>query len=164
MPWVKFDDQFNNHPKVLEAGPLAVALHMRALIYCGQYLTDGVVRPKQLPKIFDLADDSMDFGIRGDAPDTAELASRLVNSGLWSEADDGEGWQIHLCGQSRGHAAFTGDIPIDLIATWRQWGKFDIQLIRILRYQFGMDVSINIKIRFTHKKHVHHLAVIWNQR
>lgn len=93
MPWAKFDDRFNSHPKVLAAGPLAVALHMRAIIYSAQYMTDGVIRRRTINHILNWDDDEPDFS--GGLPSNRELAKRLVNAKLWDEAPDGEGWVIH---------------------------------------------------------------------
>lgn len=94
MSWARFDDQFNAHPKVLEAGPLAVTLHMHAIIYCAQYLTDGVVKRRALNRIVNWDDDADDFGETG-PPNNRELAKRLVHAGLWDEAPDGDGWVVH---------------------------------------------------------------------
>lgn len=93
MPWAKFDDRFISHPKVLAAGPLAVALHMRAIIYASQHLTDGVIRRRQLNHILSWDDDADDFD--GTPPRNADLVKRLVHAGLWDEAPDGAGWVIH---------------------------------------------------------------------
>ncbi len=41
MSWIKIDDQFSDHPKIIEAGPLAGWLYVSSLCYCGRYLTDG---------------------------------------------------------------------------------------------------------------------------
>jgi hypothetical protein len=41
MTWVKLDDQFPSHPKMVLAGGDAAWLHVCALCYCGQHLTDG---------------------------------------------------------------------------------------------------------------------------
>ena len=93
MPWAKFDDRFISHPKVLAAGPLAIALHMRAIVHSALHLTDGIIRRRQLNHILNWEDDAEDFD---DAPPrNLELAARLVNAGLWEEAPEGEGWQIH---------------------------------------------------------------------
>lgn len=94
MSWAKFDDKFSSHPKVIEAGPLAVTLHFHAIIYCAEYLTDGVIRPKALNRIVNWADDADDFGDAG-PPDNRVLAKRLVHAGLWDEAPDGHGWTVH---------------------------------------------------------------------
>jgi hypothetical protein len=43
MPWVRIDEEFARHPKVMAAGPLGMAMQVAALCYCNQYLTDGFV-------------------------------------------------------------------------------------------------------------------------
>jgi len=53
MSWVRFDDQMNNHPKVLAAGPLADLLNRRAIVYCGQYLTDGKLQCNAVTHLID---------------------------------------------------------------------------------------------------------------
>lgn len=43
MPWVKLDDNFFSHPKVVAAGTEAVGLYVMALTYSAHHLTDGHV-------------------------------------------------------------------------------------------------------------------------
>jgi hypothetical protein len=43
MPWVKLDDSFFSHPKVVAAGTEAVGLYVMALTYSAHHLTDGHV-------------------------------------------------------------------------------------------------------------------------
>lgn len=43
MSWVRIDDGFTRHPKVMAAGPLAIAMQVAALCYCNRELTDGFV-------------------------------------------------------------------------------------------------------------------------
>jgi len=76
MAWVKIDDQFADHPKVLAAGPLASWLYVCGLTYCGRYLTDGWIPRSQVKKLADV-DNAM------------VLAERLVIIGLWDETEDG---------------------------------------------------------------------------
>lgn len=45
MSWVKLDDGFWNHPKVLTLSDGAFRLYVRSLSYAGRYLTDGELRP-----------------------------------------------------------------------------------------------------------------------
>lgn len=77
--WVKIDDQFSDHPKVIEAGPLAECLFVRGLTYAARYLTDGFVPASHLRRMGDM--------------DAIEEAGQLVAVGLWHEA--GGGYQIH---------------------------------------------------------------------
>ena len=43
MAWVKIDDHFDEHPKIAQAGPLAVAVWLAGLAYCNRNLTDGFI-------------------------------------------------------------------------------------------------------------------------
>ena len=43
MTWVRIDDEFPQHPKVVRAGPLGMALQVAGLCYCNKYLTDGFI-------------------------------------------------------------------------------------------------------------------------
>jgi hypothetical protein len=43
MSWVKLDDTFWMHPKIVMAGEAATGVYARLLSYCGCYLTNGLV-------------------------------------------------------------------------------------------------------------------------
>ena len=43
MPWLRIDDAFWAHPKVMAAGNEVAGAYVRLLSYCAQQLTDGVV-------------------------------------------------------------------------------------------------------------------------
>lgn len=76
MAWVKLDDQFTDHPKVIEAGPMASWLFVCGLTYCARLLTDGFIPSGQVRKLADL----------DGAPD---LATHLVTVGLWERCEGG---------------------------------------------------------------------------
>lgn len=80
MTWVKIDDKFPDHPKVIEAGPLAGWLYICGLAYANRYLTDGFVPERQVNRLCDV--DGVD-----------ELATDLVRVGLWEIVEGG--YQIH---------------------------------------------------------------------
>jgi hypothetical protein len=80
MPWIRLDDQFPDHPKVIAAGPMAAWLHVCGIGYCNRLLTDGLIPKGQVRKLAD-ADDAM------------ALATRLVEVGLWEEVEGG--YRIH---------------------------------------------------------------------
>ena len=106
MTWIKIDDQINNHPKMLAAGPLAQLLHFKALVYCGQYLTDGFI-PESAISMFIDTGDKMVLLVEGsyfeesdsqvEIVTAKDLADRLVQAGLWEPIANGmaNGWQIH---------------------------------------------------------------------
>lgn len=79
MPWVKVDTRFPTHEKVLDIGPVAEALWLRALCYAGDHQTDGFVPAGFVRRMGDL--------------DGPTEAAKLVAVGLWDEAEGG--WTIH---------------------------------------------------------------------
>lgn len=89
MPWVRFDDGFDDHPKVAELFLLAeddllahaaLGLHMLALTYCGRKMTNGEVG-RALPS-----------KLRG----TQAQVDLLVAAELWEVAEVArDGWLIH---------------------------------------------------------------------
>lgn len=66
--WFKVDDDLYMHPKVVQAGNLAMGLWVRAGAWSARMLTDGVVVPEQVAAL-------------GDPRQTC--ARRLVDVGLW---------------------------------------------------------------------------------
>jgi hypothetical protein len=80
MAWVRLDDAFPEHPKVIEVGGDAAWLHVCALAYCNRNLTDGKITEGALPRL-------------SDRRHPAKLARLLVAVGLWDETDGG--WVIH---------------------------------------------------------------------
>ena len=98
MAWIRIDENFAQHPKVVRAGPLGMALHVAALGYCNRYLTDGFV-PKQVASLLlDFSGlgmrmwDAECFGGGEDA--TWELVVEdIVDAGLWETTE--AGWLIH---------------------------------------------------------------------
>lgn len=83
MGWVRLDDGFFRHPKVLAAGRDARDLYLAALCYCGAGLTDGLVPVGALPIL------AVEAGV-GKA---AAAVNRLVAVGLFEEVPNG--WRIH---------------------------------------------------------------------
>lgn len=84
MTWVQLDDLFPEHPKVVNAGPLARALYVDALCYASRYLTDGRLSDAIARR---MARDYADYA----TPD--QLIDALVDNGLWDRVEDG--FEIH---------------------------------------------------------------------
>lgn len=80
MPWVRLDDRFPSHRKVALLSDRAFRLHVSALCWCSENLTEGAIRERELPVI---------SRIRG----VKKTAAELEEAGLWDRADDG--WMIH---------------------------------------------------------------------
>lgn len=74
MPWVKLDDQFPDHPKVVEVGALGLALQVAALCWCARGLTDGHLPRRAARKLID----TDEYGIPLDT-----VIDELVTAGLW---------------------------------------------------------------------------------
>src|SRR5687768_15366153 len=70
VTWIKLDQGFPEHPKLIEAGPVAAWLHVRALGYCNRNLTDGAISYAIAREL---------------APGKAgqSLVRKLVAAGLW---------------------------------------------------------------------------------
>ena len=80
MTWVKIDDSFPNHPKVIGLSDKAFRVHISGLCYCGTYLTDGFIPMTVAGK---LADENMTVIIE------------LTDAGLWIERLVMNGFEIH---------------------------------------------------------------------
>jgi hypothetical protein len=86
MPWVRIDDHFPDHPKVVQAGPLGIALHVAALCYCSRHLTDGFVPAAVVPNLLPTAQNV--------TPEvTRDISVTLLEVGMWTEVRNG--FQIH---------------------------------------------------------------------
>jgi hypothetical protein len=79
MSWVRLDDAFADHPKVLPIGTTALAVHVWALCYCAKHLTDGRVSLGML------------WGCPWVSKRSALISAveRLVGAGLWEWAEGG---------------------------------------------------------------------------
>lgn len=80
MTWVKIDDSFPNHPKIVGLSDKAFRIHISGLCYCGTYLTDGFI-PMQIAGR--LANEDMAY------------IAELSKAGLWREAPQDNGFYIH---------------------------------------------------------------------
>ena len=61
MTWVRLDDGFAQHPKLLSVGALGVAMQVAALCYCNRYLTDGFVPAAAVENLLNL--DAIDMHV-----------------------------------------------------------------------------------------------------
>jgi hypothetical protein len=77
MAWVKLDDQFFTHPKVLDRTKDAKLLYMACLTYAAANLTDGYVSPAALRLSAAMVDVEM------------SVAAELVRCGLWIQMSSG---------------------------------------------------------------------------
>lgn len=100
MSWVRYDDNFDQHPKflalrgagtakALELGRRARVLHSSVLAWCGRMNSDGLVPPHAMPLI---ASNSLLT-----VPEAEEAAGLLVKVGLLHRRTkkDGSGYRVH---------------------------------------------------------------------
>jgi len=72
VTWVRLDEGFATHPKVFGLSDQAFRVHVQALCYCGQHLTNGFVPAGLAP---------------------VAVTKELVAHGLWSPMKDG--FEVH---------------------------------------------------------------------
>jgi hypothetical protein len=80
MPWVKLDDRFPSHRKVALLSDRAFRLHVSAICWSAENLTDGRIGDRELPLVAHIR------GIKA-------TAKQLEEAGVWDRTDDG--WMIH---------------------------------------------------------------------
>jgi hypothetical protein len=85
MSWIKIDDQYSHHPKIIITGAIGVAIHVASLCYSSRYLTDGFIPQNALPLVLSIIDGP------GIIPEIKAMnwPQIMVDSGLWEKADGG---------------------------------------------------------------------------
>jgi hypothetical protein len=83
MGWIKLDDQFFRHPKVVGAGRDDRLLYLAGLCYCGANLTDGLI-PSGAIRL---------LAAEVEIAKPTAAAARLVEAGLWERA--GADFRVH---------------------------------------------------------------------
>jgi hypothetical protein len=78
MTWVRYDDNWYDHPKVIETSFEARGFHVTATTYCGRHLTDGRLTSRQIAHL---------------SEGRTELAQELVDHRLMER--DGDAWVLH---------------------------------------------------------------------
>jgi hypothetical protein len=81
VAWVKLDDKFRVHPKILALSPVAGWLWVCGLSYCNDHLTDGAIPSRGLP------------GVAPTIKNPLRYVEELVRVGLWTVAETG--WLVH---------------------------------------------------------------------
>lgn len=77
MAWVKIDDQFADHPKIREVGPVGMAIQVSALCYCNRFLTDGFISNQAATAII--------LGLSKEK----NWPEKMVSCGLWVKHEHG---------------------------------------------------------------------------
>jgi hypothetical protein len=80
MPWVKLDDRFPSHRKIALLSDRAFRLHVSAMCWCAENLTDGHISDRELALVANVRN-------------IKATAQQLRDAGLWDRTEDG--WAIH---------------------------------------------------------------------
>jgi hypothetical protein len=83
VSWVKLDDGFADHPKIIALTPQARDLFIWGLCYCARQLTDGFVPKRSVSGC----------GTVPRSETRAKSIAALIRAGLWVEVEGG--WQVH---------------------------------------------------------------------
>jgi len=78
MTWVRIDDGFADHPKIIAAGPMALVAQVRALCYCSRHLTDGRISEEAVKTILS--------GL-------SVTADEMLQAKLWQKSNSG--YRVH---------------------------------------------------------------------
>ena len=87
MAYIKLDDRFPDHPKVVQVGPEAAYLYVCGLCYCNRYLTDGHIPASMVPRLVPYA-----------AEQIKQTVSNLLEARLWhvsSKTQAPNGYEVH---------------------------------------------------------------------
>lgn len=98
--WLKLDDGFASHPKVLAAGAIPALIQVRAICYASQHRTDGFIPSSAVMLLLSgLEELGVDLGRAGELAtfgcqaNELDWAPKMVESGLW-EVRPG-GYYVH---------------------------------------------------------------------
>lgn len=85
MSWIKLDDKWMRHPKIIAAGRDARDIWLASITWCSEYLTDGYLPANLVPSLAMTAD--------VDVANCQNFAKTLVEVGLWDATENG--YQVH---------------------------------------------------------------------
>lgn len=124
MGWVRLEDEFYDHAKFSQAGPLGMALWIVGLAWCNRNLTDGFIPTSKARTLIDWTGvhwRAWDGEVMGgcEDPEPIDVADHLVDCGLW-EAREG-GYQIHDYNDYQPKAATVKAAKEENAARMREW-------------------------------------------
>jgi hypothetical protein len=89
LTWIKIDDRAPEHPKLVAAGPVGLALWLSGLAYCNRNETDGIIQAGVARRLIDTADGHAATHLEPQA-----VIDRVVEAGLWHKLDSGD-YSVH---------------------------------------------------------------------
>jgi hypothetical protein len=88
--WIKLDDGFATHPKLLDAGIIALGIQIRAFCYASKNKTDGFLSINAVPLLLTgLENIGLLDGMSGQDANEFDWPSYMVEHRLWEETDNG---------------------------------------------------------------------------
>ena len=85
MSWIKLDDQWMDHPKIIRAGRDARDMWLASITWCAKHLTDGVFPENLLPAL------AISAGV--DIANVKQIARVLLGVCLWDACENG--YKVH---------------------------------------------------------------------
>src|SRR5438445_8293551 len=82
MAWVRLDDQFPFHPKLIKGGPLIRSLQVSACCYAAQFKTDGFIPAEVVCTLLQGFTRYLD-------PSAVDWGNEMVKLELWEEKEGG---------------------------------------------------------------------------
>jgi hypothetical protein len=94
MGWIRISDDYYDHAKFAEVGPIGVAVWLAGLAYCNRNLTDGFI-PRTAANRLICVDGLGIFtgNFSGEDATVEDGIQELVESGLWIKVP--RGYQVH---------------------------------------------------------------------
>lgn len=80
MPWIKLDDHWMDHPKIIAAGRDARDVWLASLTYCAKHMTDGYFHPSLVPSFLVTA------GVN--VANARTIAKVLLEVNLWEDSEN----------------------------------------------------------------------------
>lgn len=94
MGWVRISDDFYDHEKFAEVGPLGLAVWIAGLAYCNRNLTDGKIPHRTAQRLLHI--DGIGIYTSNHTGRDAQVADgidELLEAGLW--VDEGTKYAVH---------------------------------------------------------------------
>lgn len=108
MTWVRLDDGFETHPKVVRAGNEGAGIYCRILAHCGRHLTDGKIVSEVAVAIAGTrakVDRLVDVGLLDNLHDGRYLVRDFLDYNPSADEVEGQREAKRKAGQAGGRAA-----------------------------------------------------------
>lgn len=87
MGWIRISDDFNDHEKFADIGPLGIASWVLGLAHCNRNLTDGYIAQSAARRLMVVEGIGIYTGtMSGRDADITDGVDECTSSGLWHEA------------------------------------------------------------------------------